>query len=270
MGVGSSSAGPPLGTEAVVLRLVDYAEADRIVTLYTRDHGKVSALARSARRSRGRFGGALSPFVAGEAILRPRRGSELFVLERFDARHDFSSLAGDVVRFAHASYATELCRELTPAGQADPTLYELLVELYDVVTRCEPRADVLRAFELRLLEEIGLRPVFDRCVVCNALDAETLAAAGAILSPERGGLVCAGCAGRGAGAFGGGNGVRSLPAAARARLLVVQRASLAEAADAAPASPELATAAREAMHALLRTHLRQPLKSLEFLQKLRG
>ena len=74
---------------AIVVRLVDYGEADRIVTLMTRDFGKVAALARGARRSGRRFGGGLGLFGVGEAQLTQRRG-ELWSFDSFHAA-SFSS-----------------------------------------------------------------------------------------------------------------------------------------------------------------------------------
>lgn len=257
--------GAALVEPALLLRAVAYGEADRIVTLYTRGHGKLSAMARVARKSRARFGASLALFVVGEATLRDRRGAELMTLERFDAVRDFSALAVDVVRMAHASYATELTRELTVPRQADPALFDLLVELYAVVATAAPAADTLRAFELRLLDEIGLRPVLDRCVACGAEGAGALDR-GAVVDPARGGLLCARCAG-----LSRGEGVRPLPGAARLRLLEAQEVdSLAQAASLPPLDPEGTARAREAMHAMVAAHLRAPLKSLEFIQQLRA
>src|SRR5262249_59649646 len=95
-----------LCSEAILLGAVAYGDADRVVTLMTRSHGKVGAMARGARKSRNRFGGALGPFVVGEAMLRERRGADLMLLDSFHARRDFSRLGSDVVKMGHASYAT--------------------------------------------------------------------------------------------------------------------------------------------------------------------
>jgi DNA repair protein RecO (recombination protein O) len=249
-------------TDAVVLRQVATGEADRVVTLYTRAHGKLSALAHAAAKSRKRFGAALSPYVLGEATLREKAGRELHLLERFDARRDFAARLGDPIKMGHAAYATELLRELSPPHQTDPALLDLLVELYEVVGTTAPRAETLRAFELRLLDAVGLRPVLDRCLACGAGEAARLDAPGAVLDPERGGLVCASCGTMG-------DRVRPLTAASRRRLLSIQDLALADAAALPGDGAESVTACREALHALLRTHLPGPLKSLEFLLKLR-
>jgi DNA repair protein RecO (recombination protein O) len=251
-------------TDAILLRAVTTGEADRVVTLLSRDHGKITAVAKSAQKSRARFGAALAPFVVGEATLRERRGSELCGLDRFDARKDYGRLASDPVRFAHASYGTELARELSPPRHADPVVFELLEELYAVVADAPPASDTLRAYELRLLGALGLRPELDRCLSCGADAPELLDEPGALLDPGLGGLRCARCAPAARSA-----GVRPLPAAARRRLVELQAVALAEAARVPPLPSELGARAREAMHALLHAHLPGKLRSLEFIAKLR-
>jgi DNA repair protein RecO (recombination protein O) len=250
-------------TEAIVLRQVATGEADRVVTLYTRARGKVTAMAHAAAKSRRRFGGALSLYVLGEAALveTPRR--ELLTLERFDARRDFAGRLADPVRMGHAAYATELVRELSPPYQVDAALLELLLELYEVAAAREPRADTLRAFELRLLDGLGLRPALDRCVACGSADEARLEGEGVRLDPARGGLMCAACAGPGGGTD------DTLPATLRRRLLALQDLELARAAVLPPAPSDVTAGCRELLHATLRTHLTAPLKSLEFLHKLR-
>jgi DNA repair protein RecO (recombination protein O) len=258
------SARAGLATQALLLKSSPYREADRMVVLYTRSHGKITALARSAARSRTRFGASLALFVVGEAFLKEKATSDLWSLERFEARRDFGgALALDVVSLAHASYATELVRELTVPRHEDAKLLDLLVELYGALEVSGPKADTLRAFELHLLGALGLMPVLSRCVACGAQAATE--EGGVVVDPDRGGLCCARCA-----ASSRGPGVRPLSSPARARLCELgQVTSLAAAAALPPLAPDLQAQAREAMHALLRTHLSGPLQSLEFLRKLR-
>src|SRR5919204_373892 len=89
---------------AIVLRTVDYGEADRVVTLLSRERGKVSAFARAARASRRRFGGALEPFTLVHAEAKERRGAELFTLESVAVERAFGGIRGDLARIACASY----------------------------------------------------------------------------------------------------------------------------------------------------------------------
>lgn len=249
--------GAPLPTHAVVLRSVVYGEADLVVTLYTRERGKLSALARGARKSRRRFGAALQLFVLGNAELRGRARSELWTLQSFDAVRDFTKLAGDVAAMAHASYGTELVRELTVAEQPDEAVLDLLVELYDELLARGPSPNVLRAFELRLLDTIGLGPVLDRCVACGTDELDD----GTVMDGPRGGVCCPACAHPG-------SHTRPLSAAARAILEHARAApSLAAArSDEAPAAPE----ARDAMLATIYAHVGKPLRSVEFIVKMTG
>ena len=97
-----------LSTPAIVLRAVNYGEADRIVTLFGRETGRLSALARGARKSQRRFAGGLGLCAVGVASLRERAGADLLTLESFDATAAHVALGTDVARLAHAAYAAEL------------------------------------------------------------------------------------------------------------------------------------------------------------------
>jgi DNA repair protein RecO (recombination protein O) len=246
-------------TEAILVSSTVYGEADRIVTLVTRGLGKISAIARGARKSRTRFGAALAPFVVGLATVAERRG-ELFTLSEYSVVRDFSAVGRDVVSMAHASYAAELCRELSPPRQPEPALYALLVECLEALAQAPPRADTLRAFELRLLETVGLGPALDRCAACG----EPPTAEVHTVDPGRGGIVCARCAAAS----------RFLAVPVRLsettprRLLELAAGSLLEAATSSRDAGEEA-AARQLTHGLIAPHLHAPLRSLEFLRQLR-
>src|SRR4051812_49111072 len=116
-------------TPALVVRTVDYGEADRIVTMLTRQAGKLTAIARGARRSYKRFGAGLSLFGVGEATLNERPGAELLTLEAFDGTRGFPDLLLDVAKVAHGGYACELVRELVAQRQPEPELFDLLLAL---------------------------------------------------------------------------------------------------------------------------------------------
>jgi DNA repair protein RecO (recombination protein O) len=240
-------------TPAIVLRTVDYGEADRVVTLLTPARGKLSAIARAARKSTKRFGAGLSLFGVGEATLRERPGAELATLEAFHGARGFPHLMSDVAKVAHGGYACELVRELAPAHQPEPELFGLLVSLLELLDGAPARAETLRVFELAVLDAVGLRPELEQCIGCSsdALD-------GATFDARRGGLVCADCA--------HGHG-RALDGDARRALVRAQATPLAEAAAFALA-PSVNAACREVLAGLVTEHLGRPLKSLEFIAKL--
>ncbi|MBL9005815.1 MAG: DNA repair protein RecO [Myxococcales bacterium] len=177
----------PILTAALVLRVTDYSESDRIVTLLTETHGKVSALARGAKKSRKRFGAALGLFGCGEATLRERR--DLWLLEELHAQRGFLRLGHELGRFSHACYACELCQQLCPPHEPEPQVYALLrsfLERLDSLPLADkPPIPPLRTFELKLLDAVGLGLSLRHCAACGADIVATLRAES---SPERGPL----------------------------------------------------------------------------------
>lgn len=251
-------------SEALVLRKVAYGEADLIITLLAREVGRLSARARSARRSRRRFAGALELFTVSKVELRPGgRQQEMWTLASADVSESFAELAREVGCLSHASYGTELVRELLAPEQPEPGLFDLLVELYRTLSRRGARVDVLRVFELALLGELGLAPLFDACAACGRRDSFALDR-GAVLDPGRGGAICSACA-----AASRAHGVRPLAAGARALLVAAQAAvQSGDLASVELATGDAATGAREAMLALLSHHIGHPLRTLEFIEKM--
>jgi DNA repair protein RecO (recombination protein O) len=253
----------PITSDAVVVKAVPYGDADLIVTLYTRARGKLSALARGARGSKRRFAGALGTMVVSRVELRPRPSSDLWVLATATPIENFHAVAADLVALAHAGWATELVRELQAAEQPDEQVFDLLVELYRLLAARGPSVSALRAFELTLLDHAGLAPVLDRCVGCGT-EEPALLDDGAVLDPVRGGVACRRCA-----ALATGAGVRPLPGDARAALLAARAAPSLAAAHDGGQPPSGARAARDALVAVLLAHIGKPMRSLEFLLKIR-
>ena len=249
---------PSLTTLAIVLRAVNYGEADRIVTLLGRDTGRVSALARGARKSQRRFAGGLSLCALGTAALRERPGADLATLERFDATESYPALGSDVARMAHAAYAAELVGKLCAPHQVEPAAFDWMAAFLRLLDREGASAERLRVFEIGLLAGLGFGPVLDTCAACGG---ERFAGrAGAEVSfrwdPDRGGAVCTACA----------RGGRPLPPAAREALMRLSRTSLEDAtAVALPA--DVNRDCREALLEIINHHVSGPLKTVEFIAK---
>jgi DNA repair protein RecO (recombination protein O) len=103
----------------VVLRTIPLRESDLMVTLLTAEHGRISAVARGARKSQRRFAGALQLLVLGRFQLSRSRG-ELFTLEAADVEREWTTLASDVIAVAHASYVAEIAGAIVPPEQPEP------------------------------------------------------------------------------------------------------------------------------------------------------
>ncbi len=241
-----------LSTPAIVLRAVNYGEADRIVTLFGRETGLLSALARGARKSQRRFAGGLGLCAVGVASLRERPGADLFTLESFDATAAHTALGTDVARMAHAAYAAELVTKLCAPRQVEAAVYDWLGEFLACLHDEGASAERLRVFELGLLGGLGFGAVVDRCVVCGDASARAYR-----WDPDRGGAVCAGCA----------RGGRPLGAQARAALARLAGVPLRDAARESLPN-DVNRDCREALLEIINHHVSGPLKSVEFIAKL--
>ncbi|MBX3246430.1 MAG: DNA repair protein RecO [Myxococcales bacterium] len=151
---------------AFVLRAVDYRDHDRIVTLLTREHGRVGVLARGARRSRRRFAGAIEPFQRLRVRWRPTRGS-LGALDEAVVERSFAGLLSSLPRMEAAGQAVRLVRELAAEDHPEPELFDGLEALFELLALAEgPQVGGLElAFRLRALQLAGLEPGLEACGV---------------------------------------------------------------------------------------------------------
>lgn len=233
--------------EAVVCGLVPYGDSDLVVRLFGRVGGRVTAFARGARRSKRRFAGSLQPLAQGVAGLKARRGAELLSLESFEASSPLFGLADDPGRLGRAAYLVEISERLLPEAEPAPALFASLGVALSRLASGEGDARLLRAFELRLLDETGYLPDLGSA-------SDDPGRAPAFLDQRTGALVAVG--GAGCVPFGA-----SLQAAAVALL----SSPLGE-------PPALEQAALRAVGRLFSTHMRlmgvTGLKSVAFLKSL--
>lgn len=182
--------------EAVVLRSRVYGEADRILSLFTKEWGKISAIAKGVRKPTSRLRGAVQLFSHTHLVLY--KGKTLDTITQGEAAEDFSFLQNDLERLAAASYFAELVDRLTLENQPLPKLFWLLLKALRALSWGDP-ALVARVFEAQLLVILGYRPQLASCVVCGqmrqALPHGSRQQAVSWFSIERGGIVCPRCAG---------------------------------------------------------------------------
>src|SRR5581483_11989029 len=179
---------PLFRTAAVVLRTRDLGEHDRLVSLYTRDLGRLTAVARSARRVRSRFGGALELFTWGDAVGFERPGRELLRLDQFDIHRSFRRLREDLERLGQGARIVEAVARLTAERDPQPGCFHLLTRALRALETRHP-GRVQLAFALRFLDLTGHRPRLDRCAGCG----RPVGTAGVGFDPGQGGVTCAGC-----------------------------------------------------------------------------
>jgi DNA repair protein RecO (recombination protein O) len=153
-------------SEAIVLRTYPLREADLLVTLFTRVEGKVRGVARSAKKSKRRFGGALEPLTYVRAFYDVKEGQDL---ARLDSCEVLESPMASEVSYARAvalGHIAELLDELLPDREANDAIFRLTLSVLHVLTGPEVWMPVTY-FELWLTRLVGFLPELTECTVCG-------------------------------------------------------------------------------------------------------
>lgn len=151
----------------VVLRTYKLGEADRIVVLVTRGHGKVRAVAKGVRKTRSRFGARLEP--PGHVALQLYQGRELDVVTQAETVDGFRAIREDLDRFGRAANLLEAVDQVAFEREPHPRLYQMLLGALRTLAATDAPL-VVPAFYWKLLALEGLRPELDQCVSCGRPD----------------------------------------------------------------------------------------------------
>lgn len=175
-----------------MLKHYDYGEADRILTIYTRERGKLKVNAKGVRKVRSRKGGHLEPFMQVNLLLAKGRNWDL--VSQAEAQHAYGNLRENLEMIGYASYAVELVDKFTYEEEENAPVYSLLNHVLARLNRGDDPLLAIRYFEIRMLDVLGFRPELQQCVVTGAaIQPENQffsAAQGGVVSPEAGkGLV---------------------------------------------------------------------------------
>jgi DNA repair protein RecO (recombination protein O) len=170
--------------EAVVLKTMKLGEADRIVTLMTRSHGKVRAVAKGVRKTKSRFGGRLEPFTRVDLMLYKGRG-DLDTITSADIMSSFDVVRTDYARLTAAASLVELVDKITPDRERALNTYMLLLSGLQALV--DDRTEtVIPAFFVKLLSISGYHPQLGVCAGCGGPELSGFSA-------ELGGVVCEDC-----------------------------------------------------------------------------
>lgn len=139
-------------TEGIILKRINYGEADRILTIYTKHYGKIKALAKGVRRITSRRGGNVELF--NQAAIFLNKGRNLDILTEAQVTNAFKSWRRNLKKVATAYYFAELVDKLTPEEQPNQTVFQLLSRFLEKIgTASLP--ELTRSFEEVLLKELG-------------------------------------------------------------------------------------------------------------------
>ena len=175
--------------DALVLRRIEYRDADLILSLYTREAGKLRVIAANARQSRKRFIGGLDPVQRGAMMIRVREGASLHRLEQSTLSDAFLSLRAKLPRLEAAGALMSLIDRHVEEGDADEALFERTIGALERIGESDEAGDEALerdAFRLFFLERMGHAPALDRCAESSL---EAPADRPAFFDPRRGGVV---------------------------------------------------------------------------------
>lgn len=225
----------------VVLRTYQLGEADRIVVLMTKAHGKVRAVAKGVRKTGSRFGSRLEPLTHVQILFWQGRSS-LATINQVDVIERFWSIRDDLDRLNAGLSMLEVVDQISQEGHADPRVVDTLVRALRVLDDADRQHPMVApAFFLRILDLEGASPVLDSCASCGA-EGPFVA-----FDMSLGGVLCTSCR-------------RGRPLSGEA-LVLMQRILGGDLAAVLAGSPpegasEVATVATEAMEAHLDRRLR--------------
>jgi DNA repair protein RecO (recombination protein O) len=181
---------PFFKSQAIVLQVTDYAEWDKMVSLYSEHYGRFKGIAKGAKRSLRRFGSALEPFTHNEISFFEREGQGLARLEHCRIINAFPEIGQDYKKIAYGNYLLELVHILTPERERNTEIFRLLLFFLKLLNKEPCREDLLRIFELRLTSLLGYQPQFLQCISCGQ---KFSSQENYKFSIQRGGILCSKC-----------------------------------------------------------------------------
>jgi DNA repair protein RecO (recombination protein O) len=173
--------------EAVVIKRTKLGEADRIVTLYTPDYGKIKAVTKGTRRPKSKLGGHVELLTYSSLLLA--KGRNLDIVTQAQTIESFLPLKNDLHGMAYGLYVTELLDSFTIENDVNRELFDLLIDTLQRLVTASNKDIVLRYFELHLLDRIGYRPQLQCCTNCG----KSLQPVTNYFSSSQGGALCRDC-----------------------------------------------------------------------------
>jgi DNA repair protein RecO (recombination protein O) len=186
---------PLLTTEALVLSSLRLGEDDKLVTFFTLTRGKISGVAKGARRFKNRFGASLEPFTNCHLVLFEKPNNKLARISQADILYSFRKLRETWETIERGAAIVQLLSKITPEDQAHPNLYHLLKKAFVFLEAGSDRHLSEILFMAHLISESGYQPRWDCCVRCDmpVITDFSVTKITASFSHQEGGMLCQKC-----------------------------------------------------------------------------
>jgi DNA repair protein RecO (recombination protein O) len=171
--------------EGIVIRSTDYGESNKVVTIYTRESGKIGVMARGSKKPNSRLSAITQLFTHGSFLVQ--KGSGLGSLQQGEIISSFRSIREDIFLTAYSSYIVELTDKSTEDKKINPFLFELLYQTLHYINEGYDPDVLMNIYELKLLNVLGLHPILNQCAVCGNTDGQFS------FSIREGGFLCHRC-----------------------------------------------------------------------------
>lgn len=242
-------------TEAIVLRRHDLGETDLILTMFTRDHGKIRAVAKAARKPGSKKAGHVELFTQVDLLIA--RGRSLDVVSQVEMVEPYAALRTDLERATYAAHFVELVDAFTEEADESRAMYVLLRDGLSWLTTSEDLERTARFFELKVLEFGGYQPQLFYCSVCR----KKIQPQDQFYSVAHGGVMCPTCSRQHP---------RARPLSLRAlKVLRYMQTRPYTAVDQVTISDATQVECERVLHETLIYHLERRLRSADFLDRLR-
>lgn len=174
--------------EGIVLKTIDYGETNKIVTLFSKNIGKFSAMARGAKKPRSRMAAVTQPFVLGEFFVYINRG--LSTIRQGEVIEQFRPIRESIEKMAYTAYLIELTDRLMDEKLPDAYLFDQLHETLNRIAKEDTYDIPVMMYELKLFKKGGFEPTLSHCVNCKRKEGPF------VFSIGEGGLLCQICRSR--------------------------------------------------------------------------
>lgn len=177
-------------TPAIVIKTINYKDADKIITFFTKNFGKISVIGKGIRKTKKRNLASLDLFSYSDIIIYGRNKEDFYILSHIDLIKSFYSLTQDSNKIAATIYAIQFVNDLLDKKIKSEILFDLLITtLYQIEER-QSLENLIFAFSLKFLKELGYKIQLSRCVSCNK---DILAKSNSKFSIKLGGVICYNC-----------------------------------------------------------------------------
>jgi DNA repair protein RecO (recombination protein O) len=151
--------------EGIVLKERDYSETHKIITIFTKEQGKITAISKGANKPKSRLSAISQPFIKADFLIFLTKG--LSTIQQGEMMDSFRHIREDIIKTAYAAYLVELTEKIMESNQRDPYLYQQLSSTFTWINENGAYMIPVIMYELKMYQKGGFAPVVDRCVNCG-------------------------------------------------------------------------------------------------------